>query len=60
MFADAVDGIRGTLGCVAHSVTGDVIGCGVCQIVAGEVDIHRVAVTQEGVAKGWECTCSGG
>ena len=47
MFAAAVDEIRGTLGCVARSVRGDVIGYGVCQIVAGEVDIPRVAVTQE-------------
>ena len=54
MFADAVDGIRGTLGCVARSVTGDVIGYGVCQIVADDVDIHRVTVTQEWRRQGVE------
>ena len=54
MFADSVDGIWSTLGCVARSATGDVIGYGACQIVADDVDIHRVAVTQEWRRQGVE------
>ena len=47
MFASAISGARGTLGCAARSVRDHVVGYGICQVIVDEVHIHRVVVAQE-------------
>ena len=47
MFASAISGARGTLGCAARSVRGHLVGYGICQVVVDEVHIHRVVVARD-------------
>ena len=46
MFSDAVEGARGTLGCLARTEDGKIIGYCIGQVVIEEVSIHRIVVEE--------------